>query len=261
MTKKIFIICAFCCLSLNTVTYAAVDEYGNEINWDVTAAGNEDHAGAEELEETDEVILESKRNNQTESESQQIEEILQETGSIAEKKGIINIAFSAPSNWGKHDIVLTIYNRSKIEKHEIELTKATGYSASAEISYGLYEVRGAYVKGDEVNAHPLRVDTYDFLLDDTTNHVSVNISPATETVVRLEDEKETSAKIGESTLSGINDTTGGGIETESPFDSGNPNNKNTEAEGANNIPILLIGSVLLIGGLAALIVLRKGSKR
>lgn len=192
MNRKIFLLTLMSvslCLT-PCVAYAAqgeTDMYGNPIDWDENGIGNEDDDGSDDTFSEDSLIIpdneekSSAPSDETSGGHESQTDIYETTAPREEahstdsvKVGTVIVKFSVPDNWGRDDIILGLYNKTEGEKYDISLYHDQGYKSEALLPVGAYEVRGANISGDQINAQPIYSDTSDFeLQEDDPQYISL----------------------------------------------------------------------------------------
>lgn len=201
--KKIFVglfTCVMCLSVVSMSAFAEVDEYGNEINWNINDIGNEDAAGSEinyvpiNLDQ-----LEAEREIMTPDESEAVKEIINTTmTSDEDKTGIVMASFLTPEDWRGSNIVLTVYSLDTnglpraTEKKSIYLYKQNDYVAREELKVGRYQVYQASVVGDRGNVFPMLTDVTEFTVEEGGVAVNINIELAGVNEYITETEKDVS---------------------------------------------------------------------
>lgn len=187
--KKVFVGLFICiaCLSVGSISaLAEIDEYGNEIDWNVNDIGNEDAAGGEiNYVPINADQLETEREVMTSDESEAVKEIVNTTmGSDGGKTGIIIASFIAPEDWRGSNVVLTVYPLDvnglprSTEKKSIYLYRQNDYVAREELAVGRYQVYQASVVGDRGNVFPMVTDIAEFTVEEGGVVVNINIELA-----------------------------------------------------------------------------------
>lgn len=136
-----------------------IDEFGNEIDWDINGNGNEDAAGNEgDYAPINADLLDTERMEQSEAESiaDVINEIKLDENEI--ENGIITLKFDAPEEWRGNNIVVNLYNKDLWQSYDVYIYKQNDFTEQKELPCGEYEIRGAAVVGDMNGVYPLLVD-------------------------------------------------------------------------------------------------------
>jgi hypothetical protein len=172
MKKTLLVI--LCSLCLSFPVHAELDEFGNSIDW-VEENGGEDKAGLEEMDTPEE-------STQTQEPLKQMEEIQV----VSYTKGTCIVKADVPNQWIGNDIILSIYDKTHFKKYDVSMSASNNYRVQDNFPSGEYEVRNAYVDGDDIGAYNLAFDTYSFSLDENSE-ITINIT-FNNTIIPVEEE-------------------------------------------------------------------------
>lgn len=189
------------CLNIGMFnSFAKVDEYGNEIEWDINGIGGEDSAGGEvNYVPINADQLETEREVMTPGESEAIQEIVASTEqSVETEKGIITATFLPPDNWRGNNVVLIIYPLDAnglpraTEKKSIYIYKQNNYIAREELDVGEYQVYQASVVGDKGQVFPMLTSVSEFTVEEGGAVVNVDIELAGSNSYKVENSSQLS---------------------------------------------------------------------
>lgn len=175
--KSLFLALVLMLMFSRTVFAAEVDKYGNPIDWDVTAGGNEDMAHVTAEPETDPVsevavitgtavpeVPETYASEEQESILDQISEL----GVFAEPEGtgLLKAVFEVPEKWPGANPILVFYGPGG-KRQQTVCYRTNGYVSQEQFPAGEYTVYRAYIVGDEQGEkYPLAVDPMEFVIED-----------------------------------------------------------------------------------------------
>lgn len=185
MWIKCLIMTVLCTLSINSLAYASnLDEYGNEIDWDLDEVGNEEGAGSEEnYVPINADLLDSERLEQSEGEAESIADVINQNrvNESDIENGTVSLRFAAPDEWRGSNVVVSLYNKDLWKSFDVYIYKQNGFEGQEELPCGEYEVRGASVVGDTNRVYPLLVDANgreSFKLEQGGEKIVINVELA-----------------------------------------------------------------------------------
>lgn len=164
--------------------YSRLDEYGNEIDWDIEDVGNEEGAGSEgEYVPINADLLDSERLDQNESEAESIADVINQnrTNESEVENGTVSLKFVVPDKWRGNNIVVSLYNKDLWKSFDVYIYKQNDFEGQEELPCGEYEIRGAAVVGDINGVYPLLVNAngkMNFKLKQGGEKIAINVELA-----------------------------------------------------------------------------------